>query len=141
MAPQSCYWIYFYLLTLALALHWPSLYWEISIMFSQFPLNFLQTQRGIVLAIAQPMAFLVLIGTNFVITEEMLHMRIFLLWVLLLLILNFGIEFRLELMYIYLILNIGPGHFTWVKTHYRYWFFDHKVQFRFLCYIFDCISL
>ena len=40
------FWIYFFLLALALVLHWHSLHWEIMIMLlSQFPLTFRQTQN------------------------------------------------------------------------------------------------
>ena len=81
-------------------------HWEILIMLlPQSSLNFLQTQKGVPLFIAQIMTILIVTGTVFVIIWEMFHGRISLNSVLLLLVLNFAGGSRLEMMYILLIVN------------------------------------
>lgn len=51
------------LLTLAFVLQCPTFYWETLIMsLSQFPLNFLKGQKGMLLLIAQLLIILALIG-------------------------------------------------------------------------------
>ena len=58
----------FFLLVLVLVLKWLSLVWEaLIILFSWFPLTFLQTQKGMPLLIVQLMVILMLTGTIFVI--------------------------------------------------------------------------
>ena len=96
--------ISFFLLTLV----WLSFHWENLIMLlSQFPLTFQQTQNRMPCVISYLMNILVLTtGTVFVIIWEMFHGEIFLNSVLLLLLVNSVSRFRLELMYIYLTVNI-----------------------------------
>ena len=61
----------FFLLVLVLVLKWLSLVWEaLIILFSWFPLTFLQTQKGMPLLIVQLMVILMLTGTIFVIIWE-----------------------------------------------------------------------
>ena len=101
------FWIYLFLLMLVFVLQWFSLHWEILIMFmSQFPLTFYQIHSEMPCFIAWLMTILVLIGTVFVTISEMCHGRISLNWVLLLLLVNFVSRFRLELMYISLVVCI-----------------------------------
>ena len=84
---NSTFWIYLFLLMLAFVLQWLHLHWEILIMLlSQFQLNFRQTQNRMFRFIVQLIAIHVLIGAVFVI--------------------NFVCGFRLELMYIPLIVNV-----------------------------------
>ena len=101
------FWIYFFLLMLVFVLQWFSLHWEILIMLlSPFPLTFQQTQNRIPHFIAQLMTIIKLIGMVFMIIWEMFHGRTSLNSVLLLLLVNFVSGFRLELMYISLIVSI-----------------------------------
>ena len=102
------FWICFFLLMLVFVLQWLSLHWEILIMsFSQFQLTVCQTKNGMPYFITDLMTILVLIGTVYVIISEMFHGRISLNSVLLLqLLMNFVSEFRLELLYISLIVSI-----------------------------------
>ena len=102
------FWFCFFLLMLVFVLQWLSLHWEILIMLlSHFPLTFRQTQNEMLRFITELMTILVLIGTVFVIICEMFHGRISLNSVLLLLLLvSFVSGFRLEFMYISLIINI-----------------------------------
>ena len=88
---------------------WLSLHWEILIIFlSQFQLTSQQAQKRIFCFIAQLITFLVLIGIVFVkiFSHEMFRGRISFNSVLLLLLMNFVSGFRLELMYISLIVSI-----------------------------------
>ena len=79
------FWVYFFLLTLALSLQWLSLHWEILIMLlSQFPLTFHHILNGMPCFITLLMTILVLIGMVFMIIWEMFHGRISLNSVLLL---------------------------------------------------------
>ena len=105
------FWISFFLLTLVLVLQQRlSLHWEILIMLlPQFPLTFQLNQNRMPRLIVWLMTILVLIGMVFVIIREMFHGRIPLNSVLLLLLVNFVSEFRLELMYIHLIVTIRPN--------------------------------
>ena len=96
----------------------PFLYWEIPIMLLfLFPLTFLWTQRKTLLFMAQPLIILVLIGPR----------RITLILVVLSLLSNFVREFKLELMYISLILNIRSSlvhlHGFQVLVQFS-WFFE-----------------
>ena len=71
-------------------------FWEILIiLLPLFPLTFLQTQKWMPYSFAQLMTILMLIGVVFVITSEMFLGRTSISLVLLLL-LNFGIAFKLE---------------------------------------------
>ena len=97
---------YFFLLTLVFVLQLLCLPWEILIMLYQFSLIFHQTQEGMPHFIAWLVTILMLIGSVFIIIWEIFHRRIYLNSVLLLLLVNFVGVFRLELMYIPLILNI-----------------------------------
>ena len=98
-----------FLLTLEFLLQWLSLHWQILIMLlSQFPLTFYQIHNGMPRFIALLMNILVPVGRVFVIIWEMFHERISLNSVLLLLLRNFVSGFRLELMYISLIVSIRP---------------------------------
>ena len=87
-------------------LQWISIHWELLIMLSQFRLSFCQTQNRMPYFIVELMSILVLIGMVFVIIGEMFHGRISLNSVLLLLLVNFVSEFRVESMYISLIVSI-----------------------------------
>ena len=101
------FWIYLFLLALVFVLQRLSLHWEILIiLLSQFPLTFQLIHNGMPHFIAYLMTILVLIGMVFVIIWEMFHGRISLNSVLLLLLVNFVSGFRLELMYISLIISI-----------------------------------
>ena len=71
--------------------------------FSQFPLTFLQSKRRALLFIALLFIILVLIGMVFMIIQEISHGRISLK---LLLLPNCGSGFRLEIIYISLIVSI-----------------------------------
>ena len=75
-------------------------------MLSQFRLSFCQTQNRMPYFIVELMSILVLIGMVFVIIGEMFHGRISLNSVLLLLLVNFVSEFRVESMYISCIVSI-----------------------------------
>ena len=105
-------WISFFLLSLVFVSQWLSLNWEILIMLlSQFPLTFLQTQKGMPLFIVPLMAVLELIEMFFMIIWEMFQGRIslnlvLLLLVLLLLLLNFVSGSGLDLTFISLTVNI-----------------------------------
>ena len=101
------FWIYLFLLTLVFVLQQLSLQWEILIiLLSQFPLNFFETQKEIVLSITQVMTKIVQIRIVFLIILEMLYGWISLDSVLLRLVLNFARGSRLKLMCISLIVNI-----------------------------------
>ena len=101
------FWLYFFLLILLFVVQWLFHHWEILIMFfCQFPLTFYHIHNGISCFIALLMAILVLIGMVFVIIWETFHGRMSLTSVLLLLVVNFFSVFRLELMYISLIVCI-----------------------------------
>ena len=101
------FWINFFLLTLVYVLQRLSLHWEILItLLSQFPLTFQKAQDRMPGFIACLMTILVLTGMVFVIIWEMFHGRISLNSVLLLLLVNFVSWFRLELMYISLIISM-----------------------------------
>ena len=101
------FWIFFFLQTLVFVLQWVSLHWEILIiLLVQFPLTFHQTHNGISRFIAWVMTILVLIGTVFVIIWEMFHGKISLNSVVLLLLVTLASGFRLELIYISLIVSI-----------------------------------
>ena len=98
--------IYFYLLTLVLVLQWLSLHFDyvvVSVFIEQFP----QNQNGIPRFIVQLITIFVLIGMVFVIIWELFHGKISLGSVLLLLLINFVHGFRLELMYIFVIVSIS----------------------------------
>ena len=98
-------WIFFFLLTIVFVLQWLSLHWEILICCLSFHWlsSKLKTRCFVSLySLTIPM----LIGTVFIIIWEMLHGRISLNTVVLLLLVNFVIRFRLELMYISLVVNI-----------------------------------
>ena len=83
------------------------LHWKILIMLvSQFPLAFHHFHNGLIHFIALLMTLLVLIGSVFVIIWKMFHGRIYLNSALLLLLVNFTGGFRLEWMYISLIVSI-----------------------------------
>ena len=99
---QSCsFWIYFFLLTLVYVLQCLSLHWEFRIMLlSQFLLTFHHIDNGMPRFIKLLRTILRLIVMVFVIILEMFHGRISLNSVLLLLLVNFVIGFRLELIYI-----------------------------------------
>ena len=102
---------------LVFVLQWLSLHWEILIMLlSQFPLTFQETQNRISRFIAWLMTILALIGMVFAIIWEMFHRRISVNSILLLLLVNFLSGFRLELMYISLIIKYR------VKPHSSPWF-------------------
>ena len=95
------FWIYFFLLMLVFVLQWLSIHWEILIMLLfQFPLTFKQTENKI-----PRFNILVLIGMVFVVTWEIFHGRISLNSVFLLLV-KFVSGFRLEFMYVSLIIGI-----------------------------------
>ena len=97
-------------LLLKFVLQWISIHWEILIiLLSQFGLSFYQTQNGMPHFIVELMNILVLIAMVFVIIGEMFHGRISLNSVLLLLLVNFVIDFRVESMYISLIVSIRSG--------------------------------
>ena len=99
--------LYFFCLTLVFVLQWFSLHWEILIMLlSQFPLTFHNIHNGMPCFIVLLMTILVLIEKVFMTIWEMFYERISLKSVLLLLLVNFVSEFRLELMYISLIESI-----------------------------------
>ena len=101
------FWLYFFLLILLFVVQWLFHHWEILIMFfCQFPLTFYHIHNGISCFIALLMSILVLIGMVFVIIWETFHGRMSLTSVLLLLVVNFFSVFRLELMYISLIVCI-----------------------------------
>ena len=101
------FWIYLFLLTLVFVLQWLSLHWEILIMLlSQFTLTFQQTQNWMHNFISEHITILKLIETVIKIIWEMFHGKISLNLVLLVLILNFVYGFRLELMYVFLIISI-----------------------------------
>ena len=102
------FWIYLFLLTLVFVLQWISFHREnLIILLSQFPLTFHHIHNRMPCFIAFLMTILMLIRMVFVIIWEMFHVRISLNSVLLLLLLvNFVIGFRLELMYISLIESI-----------------------------------
>ena len=98
----------FIFLTLLSVLEWVSPYLDILIMlFFQFPLTFLQTQKGMYIFIMQIVTSLMLIGMVFMIIWEMFHWGTTLNLVLLLLIQKFVIWSRLELMCIYLSLKVS----------------------------------
>ena len=69
-------------------------------------INFPSNSKGMLRFIAQLMTILVLIETVFVVIREIFHVKISSNSVLLLLLMNFLSEFRLELTYISLIVNI-----------------------------------
>ena len=94
-------WISFFILTLVFVSQWFILLPEILIVPSQFPLTFLQTERATLLFIAQLFSILVLIG------------MVYLNWVLLLLFQNFMSGSRLELMCMFLIVNIWSSLCFW----------------------------
>ena len=73
---------------------------------SQFPLNFLQIQKGLLFLISQLMTILVWIEMVFVTIFETFHGMISLNLVVLQLLLNFMSVSWFELMYISLIINI-----------------------------------
>ena len=101
------FWIYLFLLTLVFLLQRLSFNWENLIMLlAQFQLTFHHIHNRMACFIAELMTILVLIGMVFVIISEMFQGGISLNSVLLLLLVNFLSEFRLELMYISLIQNI-----------------------------------
>ena len=101
------FWIYLFLLMLVLVLQGLSFLWEILMKLSRFPLTFLQTLKGMTLFFTKLITILVLIGTVFKIIWEMFNGRLSLnLVLLLLLLLNYVSGFRLELMYISLIVNV-----------------------------------
>ena len=92
------FWIHLILLVLVFVLQWLSIHWEILIMLLfQFPLTFQQTENKI-----PRFNILVLIGMVFVVT---FHGRISLNSVFLLLV-KFVSGFRLEFMYVSLIIGI-----------------------------------
>ena len=94
-------WICFFLQTLAFVLQWLSLHWEILIIWLfQFPLTFSQTQNRM-------SHFIVWIV--FVVIWEIFFGRISLIPVLLLLLVNYVSWFRLESMYISLMVNISSS--------------------------------
>ena len=96
--------ISFFLLTLVFVLQWFSLHWEVLIMLlSQFTLTFHCIHNRMPCFLALLMTILVLIEMVFMIILEMFHGRISLNSMLMLLLVNFVIWFRLELMYISLI--------------------------------------
>ena len=100
------FWIYLFLLTLVFVLQRLSLNWEIlTMLLSRFSLIFRQTQNGMSRFIAQLIPILLLVGAVFMIIWEMFYGRISLNSVFLLLLVNFVIEFRLGLMYIFLIVS------------------------------------
>ena len=96
----------------------PFLYWEFPIMLLfLFPLTFLRTQRKTLLFMAQPLIILVLIGPR----------RITLILVVLSLLSNFVREFKLESMYISLILSIRSSlvHLHGFQVLMQFsWFFE-----------------
>ena len=104
------FWIYLFLLVLVFILQWLSLHWEILIFFlCQFPLTFIKLKAGwpvslLALWLFYLVTIYVLIGFVFVIIWDMFHGRRFLVYLWLLV--SFVSWFRLELMYIYLILSI-----------------------------------
>ena len=68
------FWIYFFLLMIVFVLQWLSLHWEIlTMLLSQFPLTFQETQSSMTCLIAVVVTILVLIGIVFVIVCEMLR--------------------------------------------------------------------
>ena len=71
--------------------------------------DFLSNSKWIPRFIVQPLTFLMLTGMVFLIFRKMLHGRISLNSVLLLLLVNLVSGFRLELMYISIIVNIGSS--------------------------------
>ena len=94
-------------LKLAFVLQWFSLYWKILVMqLPQFPLTFYQTKNGMPCFLTQLMTILLLILAVFVIIWVMFNGRLYLNSVLLLQLLSFASDFRLELMYISLTVNI-----------------------------------
>ena len=104
------FWIYFFLLMLVFVLQWLSFHWEILIMlFSQFPLTFHQIHNGKSCFMEYLLTILELIGMVFVIIWEMFHGRISSNLRFLLLLINFVSEFRLEVMYISLIIMSGQA--------------------------------
>ena len=96
------FWTYLFLLMLVFVLKWLFLHWQILVMLlSQFPLTFCQFQNRMPHLTALLLTILALIGIVFMIIWEMVHGRISLNKVILLLLLvNFVSEFRLELMYV-----------------------------------------
>ena len=100
------FWIYFFFLILVFVLQWLSLHWKILIMLSQLSITFHQIHKGIPYFTAQLMTIFMLIGTIFNIIWDMFHRRISLNSVLLLLLVNAVDGFKLELMYISLIISI-----------------------------------
>ena len=87
---------------LPFVLQWLSLHWEFLILWlSQFP----SLKTGCNVS-SHNLSILVLIGMVFVVIREMFHGKISLNSMLLLLLVNFVIGFRFELMYISLIVNI-----------------------------------
>ena len=92
-------WIFSYWLGESFVLQWFPFSGQcccLIILLSQFPLNFLQTQKRVPLFIPQLVAILVLIRAVIVVTWEILHRRISLNFVLLLLVLNFLCELILK---------------------------------------------
>ena len=89
---------------------WLSLHWQIVIvLLCQFPWTFCQTENGMPYFIAHPETILMLIRMVFVIIWDMFCKKIILNSMLLLLLVNFMIGSRLELMCISLIVSIRSG--------------------------------
>ena len=92
-------WIFSYWLGESFVLQWFPFSGQcccLIMLLSQFPLNFLRTQKRVPLFIPQLVAILVLIRAVIVVTWEILHRRISLNFVLLLLVLNFLCELILK---------------------------------------------
>ena len=109
-------WISFFVLTIVFVLQWLSLHWETLICCLSFHwlCNKLKTRCLISL---YSLAILMLIGTLFIIIWEMLPGRISLNPLVLLLLMNFVIRFRLKLFDLYI-----PHRKYQVKPHSSLWF-------------------
>ena len=118
------FWISFFLKTPVFVLQWISLHWEILMLLSQFPLTFCQIQKWMPYFIAWLITILALIGMVLVIIWEMFRKRISSNSVLLLLLVSFASGFRLELIYIFFILNFRSNltHLTSLITHINHFF-------------------
>ena len=79
-------------------------------------IDFLSNSNSMPCLITELMTILVLIGMLFVIIWEMFQKRISLNWVLLLLLVNFVSRFRLELMYILLIISTRSILIPWFSA-------------------------
>ena len=100
-------WIYLFLLMLIFVLQCLSLHWEILVMLlSQFPLTFYQIKKGCPISSNSFWLFSCWLWV-FVTIWEMSHAHGWISWslVLMLLLVNFVNGFRLELMYVSLIVN------------------------------------